>query len=256
MSATVTPRSPSPTPLTTTIYTPAATATKTIQLEVLDEPGLGAWDTTSADNSVAALFNKRLSDGGCALVIRNTVGRAQTLYVLLKSAFPNDQVLLLHSRFTAGDRAAHTEELLRLLGDTSKGAQRPHRVIVVATQVAEQSLDIDADLLITDLCPIDLLLQRAGRLHRHTANDPLRPARLRTPTVVVTRMRDAATAATDPHMGFPAKPAGFVYPAALLARTAQLLYRTTSLTLPDDVPSVIAEVYEQQRWTTLGGRPH
>jgi CRISPR-associated endonuclease/helicase Cas3 len=232
---------------TTTIYTPPATATKIIQLEVLDEPGLGAWDTTNADNSVAALLNKQLSDGGCALVIRNTVRRAQTLYKLLKAAFPNVQVLLLHSRFTAGDRANQTEELLRLLGDTSKGAQRPHRVIVVATQVAEQSLDIDADLLITDLCPIDLLLQRAGRLHRHTANDPLRPPRLRTPTVVVTRMRDAATAATDPHMGFPASPAGFVYPTALLARTAQLLYRTTSLTLPDDVPSVIAEVYEQQR---------
>jgi CRISPR-associated endonuclease/helicase Cas3 len=130
-------------------------------------------------------------------------------------------------------------------------------VIVVATQVAEQSLDIDADLLITDLCPIDLLLQRAGRLHRHTGNDPLRPPRLRTPTVVVTRMRDAATAATDPHMGFPASPAGFVYPPALLARSAQLLYRTTSLTLPDDVPSVIAEVYEREqlrcdnpRWET------
>ncbi len=162
---------------TTTIYTPAATATKTIQFEVLDEPGLGAWDTTSAGNSVAALLNERLSDGGCALIIRNTVGRAQTLYARLQAAFPDDQVLLLHSRFTAGDRAAHTEELLGLLGDTSKGAIRPHRVIVVATQVAEQSLDIDADLLVTDLCPIDLLLQRAGRLHRHTANDPLRPAR-------------------------------------------------------------------------------
>jgi CRISPR-associated endonuclease/helicase Cas3 len=234
------------TPTTSAIYTPAAAATKTIQLEVLDEPSLGAWDTTRADNSVATLLNERLSDGGCALVIRNTVPRAQTLYKRLKAAFPTDKVLLLHGRFTAADRADDTEELLRLLGDTSKGAQRPHRVIVVATQVAEQSLDIDADLLITDLCPIDLLLQRIGRLHRHTANDPLRPGRLRTPSVVVTRMRDVATAATDPHMGFPAKPdAGFIYPPALLARTAQLLYRTTSLTLPDDVPSVIAEVYEQ-----------
>lgn len=242
---------------TTTIYTPPATATKTIQFEVLDEPGLLARDTTNADNSVAALLGKQLSDGGCALVIRNTVGRAQTLYARLKAAFPSDRVLLLHSRFTAGHRAEHTEELLRLLGDTSKGAQRPHRAIVVATQVAEQSLDIDADLLITDLCPVDLLLQRAGRLHRHTGNDSLRPERLRKPAVVVARMRDTANAAADPHMGFPASPAGFVYPAALLARTAQFLYRTTSLTLPDDVPSVIAEVYEQEqqrcdnpRWET------
>jgi CRISPR-associated endonuclease/helicase Cas3 len=147
---------------TTTIYTPPATARKTIELQVLDEPAFGSSNGTNADNNVAALLSEQLSDGGCALVIRNTVGRAQNLYLLLKTAFPNDQVLLLHSRFTAGDRADHTEELLRLLGDTSKNAQRPHRLVVVATQVAEQSLDIDADLLITDLAPIDLLLRRTS----------------------------------------------------------------------------------------------
>lgn len=232
---------------TTTTYAPPAAARKTIHFEVLDEPGLGGRDTTDADRSVAELVREHLSDGGCVLAIRNTVGRAQNLYSEMKKAFSDDRVLLLHSRFTAGDRAIHTEELLGLLGDTSKGAHRPHRLIVVATQVAEQSLDIDADLLITDLCPIDLLLQRAGRLHRHTANDPLRPARLGTSTVVVTRMRDAAAAASDSHLGFPPSPAGFVYPAALLARTAQILYRTRSLTLPHDVPSAIAEVYEGEQ---------
>ena len=153
--------------------------------------------------------------------------------------------MLLHSRFTAADRAEHTNQLLAHLGDTSKGADRPHRLIVVATQVAEQSLDIDADLLITDLAPIDLLLQRAGRLHRHTANDPLRPPPLQQPPVIVTRMRDTTTATNDPHMGLPRRPAGFVYPTALLARTAQLLYRTTTLALPTDVPDAIAEVYER-----------
>jgi CRISPR-associated endonuclease/helicase Cas3 len=229
------------------VYAPPATATKTIQFEVLDEPDLAGRDTTNADNSVAALLTERLDDGGCALIIRNTVARAQHLYRLLTTTFPDDRVLLLHSRFTAGDRADHTDALLRLLGDTSKGAHRPHRAIVVATQVAEQSLDIDADLLITDLCPVDLLLQRAGRLHRHTANNPSRPARLGTPTVIATRMRGADVAASDPHMGLPASPSGFVYPTTLLARTAQLLYRTKSLTLPDDVPAAIDEVYEQQR---------
>ncbi|WRO42892.1 putative CRISPR-associated helicase Cas3' [Mycobacterium canetti] len=236
---------------TCTTYTPPAGTTKTIHLEVLDEAGLGGQDTTSADNSVASLLRERLGDGGCVLAIRNTVTRAQKLYLALKAAFPADRVVLLHSRFTAGDRATHTAELLRLLGDTKKGAQRPrpphHRLIVVATQVAEQSLDIDADLLLTDLCPIDLLLQRAGRLHRHIANDPLRPARLDKPTVFVTRMRAIAVAATDPHLGFPPPDAGFVYPPALLARTAQILYRTTCLTVPGDVPGVIAEVYEHDQ---------
>jgi CRISPR-associated endonuclease/helicase Cas3 len=229
----------------TTIYTPAATSEKTIRFEILDEPGLGSSDTTNADHIVADLLTHELRDGGCALVIRNTVARAQNLYSTMKATFPHDRVLLLHSRFTAGDRADHTEELLRMLGDTSKGAQRPHRLVVVATQVAEQSLDIDADILITDLAPIDLILQRAGRLHRHTANDQFRPRGLQTPTVVVTRMRDYTTAAADPDMGFPTSTARFIYPVALLARTAQLLYRTASITLPGDVPTVIAEVYEQ-----------
>jgi CRISPR-associated endonuclease/helicase Cas3 len=234
-----------------TTYTAPATAAKKIRLEVLDEPALDGRDTINADNHVADLLKEQLSEGGCALVIRNTVARAQHLYSALKASLPADRVLLLHSRFTAGDRAGHADQLLGLLGDTSKGAQRPRcpqRLVVVATQVAEQSLDIDADLLITDLCPIDLLLQRAGRLHRHAANNPLRPARLQKPTVVITRMRGAHAAATDSHLGLPASLKGFVYPAALLARTAQILFRTTSLVLPDDVPAVITEVYEDEHY--------
>jgi CRISPR-associated endonuclease/helicase Cas3 len=228
----------------TATYHPPATATKTLRLEILDEPGLGGTNSAAADAAVGNLLADRLSEGGTALVIRNTVRRAQNLYTHLQERFPDTPVLLLHSRFTAADRAGHTDELLAHLGDTSKGAVRPPRLIVVATQVAEQSLDIDADLLITDLAPIDLLLQRAGRLHRHTANDPLRPNRLREPTVVVTRMREASAAADDALMGLPRRPPGFVYPTALLARTAQLLYRTASFTLPDDVVRAIAEVYE------------
>lgn len=229
------------------VVSPPATASKTLHLEILDEPGLTGSDTSDADDRIAVLLDDRLCDGGCALVIRNTVARAQSLYACLKAHYPAGEVLLLHSRFTAADRAGHTATLLQALGDSSHGATRPHRMIVVATQVAEQSLDIDADLLITDLCPIDLVLQRAGRLHRHTGNDHLRPARLQAPTVIVTRVRDANTASHDPRLGLPAKPVGFIYPTALLARTAQLLYRNTELILPGDVPEMIAEVYENQK---------
>lgn len=233
---------------TTKTHTPKISAadSKTIHLEVLDEPGLDGPDTTTADTAVASLIRNRLPDHGCVLIIRNTVKRAQNLYSTLRMELPDDQVLLLHSRFTAGTRANQTDELLSLLGDTAKGAHRPadHRLIVVATQVAEQSLDIDADLLITDLCPIDLLLQRSGRLHRHASNDRLRPNNLQQPTVIVTRMRNAFFAKKDRYFGLPAIPKGFIYPSALLARTAQILYRRTSLTLPSDVPDVIAEVYE------------
>lgn len=62
---------------------------------------------------------------------------------------------------------------------------------MVATQIAEQSFDVDADLLITDLAPMDLLLQRIGRMHRH--DGVIRPPGLREPTVIVTGFTPAET---------------------------------------------------------------
>ena len=120
-----------------------------------------------------------LSDGGCACVLRDTVSRAQATYEQLKQTFGNSCVMLVHSRFIAIDRMKNDEELLRLLGPDSKN--RPNKFIVVGTQVIEQSLDIDFDVMITDVAPIDLLLQRMGRLHRHQrgVNQSHRPEKLR-----------------------------------------------------------------------------
>jgi len=121
------------------------------------------------------------ADGGCVLVIRNTVDRAQRFAEAARERFGAD-VVLLHSRFTARDRAEITDRLVTELGPG--GDQRPRRRIVVATQVAEQSFDVDADLLVSDLAPVDLLLQRMGRLHRHERD--ARPASLARPRVLVT----------------------------------------------------------------------
>ncbi|WP_370877859.1 hypothetical protein [Xanthobacter agilis] len=75
---------------------------------------------------------------------------------------------LHHGRFSAGDR-----RLLDRAVENAIGRERPDGpVILVGTQTLEQSLDIDADLLITDLAPIDVLLQRLGRLHRHERSRP------------------------------------------------------------------------------------
>jgi CRISPR-associated endonuclease/helicase Cas3 len=117
------------------------------------------------DATLVAHLEDLLSDGGCACVLRDTVGRAQHVYEQLKQVFGANQVKLVHSRFIAVDRVANDAELLRLLGPDSD--ERPEKLIVVGTQVIEQSLDIDFDVMISDLAPIDLLLQRMGRLHRH-----------------------------------------------------------------------------------------
>ncbi|MGY2119147.1 CRISPR-associated helicase Cas3' [Nocardia gipuzkoensis] len=146
-----------------------------VKVEVLPETS-GA----SAQGTALALL---LADGGCALVIRNTVTRAQNTFQQLRETFGAD-VRLLHARMHVRHRAERTAECLDLLGPPGPARDRPRRLILVATQLAEQSFDVDVDLLVTDLAPMDLVLQRIGRMHRHLGVD--RPPRLRTPTVVVT----------------------------------------------------------------------
>jgi len=148
------------------------------------------------DPAVAALIARATADGGCALVVRNTVARAQETYRALRSVLGEDvDVRLLHSRFLAADRKRREAALIAALGrqDGADGVGRPHRLVVVGTQVVEQSLDLDADILITDLAPTDLLLQRLGRLHRHERPLTDRPPGLREPRLVVVGVTDWTT---------------------------------------------------------------
>lgn len=114
---------------------------------------------------LVADLQTRLQNGGCALVVRNTVANAQRTYETLRTVFGED-VRLVHSRFTQQDRQDNDEWLVRTFGKPGK-SRRPKRAIVVGTQVVEQSLDIDFDVLYSDLAPIDLVFQRMGRVHRH-----------------------------------------------------------------------------------------
>src|SRR5699024_2511925 len=99
--------------------------------------------------------------------ICNTIARAQQAYQELAEAYPGE-VELHHAGFMAWQRSQREDRLREELGPAARrGSGRPARKIVVATQVAEQSLDIDADVLITDLAPMDLVTPRIGRLHRH-----------------------------------------------------------------------------------------
>lgn len=130
------------------------------------------------------------SAGGVVAVLRGTVGRAQATYKTLRERNPEGKTVLLHSRFTAEDRAEKEEYLLDALGKNPSGPEqpnpnRPEQLTVVATQVLEQSLDIDFDFMVTDVAPAEALLQRIGRLHRHRGNDPMRPRVFRTPRAVV-----------------------------------------------------------------------
>ena len=122
----------------------------------------------------AALSLNRIKNGGCMCVFKNTVDDANKLYKILKSKIDNMPVtkeedkielILYHSRFPEDIKEKKTEELLEKFG--KKRNNRPYKAIVVASPMLEQSVNVDFDWIFTDLCPIDLLLQRIGRSRRH-----------------------------------------------------------------------------------------
>lgn len=132
-----------------------------------------------AENLVACL-ESLLKDGGCAGVICDTVARAQHTAEALFCEFSPDEIMLVHSRYTDIDRMNNERRLREVLGPdaTRKNGKRPYRLIVVGTQVLEQSLDIDFDVLISDVAPVDLMFQRVGRMHRHDRAKDDRPRNL------------------------------------------------------------------------------
>ncbi|MEV0356899.1 CRISPR-associated helicase Cas3' [Nocardia sp. NPDC050697] len=190
---------------------------------------------------LAERLHAELADGGVAGVVCNTVARAQETYtVLLDTGFDESEVLLVHSRFVAGHRAELEEKLRAALGPPSGRALRPDRFVVVGTQVIEQSLDIDVDLLVTDLAPVDLLFQRIGRLHRHSRDH--RPAAVAQPRCLV---RGASWDAVPPE---PVRGSEAVYGLSRLLRAALVLNLSAgrSVTIPDDVPDLVAAAYGER----------
>lgn len=187
------------------------------------------------------LLQEETSSGGCVLVICNTVRRAQDAYRSLRESFP-EQVELHHAAFLASERVAKETALRESLGPRARvGSGRPERRIVVATQVAEQSLDIDVDLLITDIAPVDLLIQRIGRLHRHARPASDRPDRLREPRVLI-----RAVTTLDPPEFDPGAEA--VYGRKLLLSTLAVLLDGVlerGFIRPDDIAPLVQTAYGQ-----------
>ncbi|WP_394940225.1 CRISPR-associated helicase Cas3' [Psychromicrobium sp. YIM B11713] len=195
-----------------------------------------------ADSSqaVAETLQEALVEGGCAVVIHNTVARVQETANYLQQHFGEDtEIIVAHSRFLSIDRSAKDALLLDKFGSQSRAKQRPHKAIVVASQVVEQSLDIDFDVMVSDLAPIDLIFQRAGRLHRHQRglNQVERPQPLRKARLILTGVDWAAT------LPEPAKKYQKVYYLHILYRTLVVLDSLKTLTIPEDIPRLVQEVY-------------
>lgn len=181
-----------------------------------------------------------LRDGGCALVVRNTVDRVLEASEHLRKRFGADAVTVAHSRFLAADRARKDTELRERFGPNGDRPAGPH--IVVASQVVEQSLDIDFDLLVTDLAPVDLILQRMGRLHRHPRR---RPAGLEQARCLVT----GADWQSDPPEPVRGSLGVYQGPHILLRTLAALGPHLAGapLVLPDHISPLVQSVYGDQQ---------
>lgn len=200
--------------------------------------------TVPSDKSESFSLGERLKaalkDGGCVAVICNTVVRAQNVYLALKRYFPDmaddgfPELDLLHARFLFQDREKRERRALQRFG---KGDRPVKRAVLVATQVIEQSLDLDFDLMVTGMSPVDLLLQRAGRLHRHVRT---RPPGLEQPHLWVCRPQ------VDD--GVPQFEQGTkaVYDHHVLLRSWLELHDRRVVRIPEDVEELIEGVYGEQ----------
>lgn len=125
-----------------------------------------AVDTVHDEAAVLQRLSDTIDCGGCAVWTRNTVVDALDAWHKWNALHPDHPATLFHARFALVDRLRIGEDVLKSFGPSSGPSTRAGR-LVIATQVVEQSLDVDFDDMVTDLAPIDLVVQRAGRLQRH-----------------------------------------------------------------------------------------
>lgn len=222
-----------------------------IELKLIDD----------SPESVLNVLEPLANDHGCAAVICNTVGRAQEMHAFLSEQFGEEHIVLTHSRFTATHRTEQEELLVSKLGKKAhyseadgEDSSRPHRLIVVGTQVIEQSLDLDFDVIITDFAPVDLVLQRMGRLHRHDS----RSSSERTPAYrkPVCYVRGVETfGSQDKTPLFPDGSKAVYEPKILLSSYAQLLphFDGEPIRIPADISPLVQKTYQKSMSDEIPG---
>ena len=229
---------------------------KTVRIEPLIVP-----DFDSVESVVAHAL-QQANQGRCVLWIRNTVRQAQETYRMLngEKCSGSFEVGLLHSRFPAFQRGGypklsleelarrnlHEERWLWVLGkpEPPRVTARPKGCILVSTQVVEQSVDIDADVLLTDLAPTDMLLQRLGRLHRHEENGERGQPTcwLVVPQPLAQHARAMTTADIKAALGS----VGHVYAPYVLLRTWERWGKAEVVTLPMNIRELLEGTYDER----------
>lgn len=175
--------------------------------------------------------------GGCIAIVCNTVDESIEVTRALRESegIDKNEVWLLHARFPPARRGDIEKKVVDAFG---KGGTRPERAILVATQIIEQSLDLDFDLMVSRTAPIDLLIQRMGRLHRHPRSK--RPSHLAKPTLLL-RTPDMKTDDV-PDFGID----GLIYERFFLLKTWLRLRDMEQVQIPGTVDDLMNAVYDQE----------
>lgn len=207
------------------------------------------------DGEVVAELIQRAESGQNVLWIRNTVVEAQEAYrmVAANQREGSARLALLHSRFPFAQRQRLESVWLRRLGADShrrwqrrfdparSGRNRPSRgSILIATQVVEQSVDIDLDFMVSDLAPTDMLLQRVGRLWRHK-----RPYRAATSPEFWIRLPDLPKTCEARDLTKALGRSGRVYAPYVLLRTLQVWSGKSQLNVPADIRPLLEDTYAE-----------
>ena len=197
-----------------------------------------------AETRTAALEDARraAAQGAAVLIVCNAVDEAIGVHVELADAMEPDKLHLFHARFAQGDRQAIEQDVLARFGRDAPMDRRAGHMLV-ATQVVEQSLDLDFDLVISDLAPVDLIIQRAGRLWRHMDRRPRHRRPIDGPRLIIVAP-DPAEAKTvnwlEPALG----KAAFVYQhAGVMWRSARVLFEAGEIVTPESFRPMIETVY-------------
>lgn len=213
----------------------------TPEKEVLLE-SLLAPDRADPEGVIIDRLAHELREGGCAAWICNTVDAAQLAYLRLARlreeghpVFSTADLVLYHARFPVDQRHEIETAIDSKFGKKGLNTgQRPHLAVLIGTQVLEQALDYSVDVMVTELAPVDLVLQRSGRLHRHVH---VRPCPLQQPRLLW--LAPPPNTAGEPEFGV----SGRIYEEVVLLRSWHALRQRTSVQIPHDIEALVEEVY-------------
>ena len=187
---------------------------------------------------------KRAQSGEQILWIENSVADAQKIYreILAKYDVSDIELGLIHSRFLPSHRRLLEDHWVSSFGKKGIAVRKELGRILIGTQVLEQSLDIDADFLVSRLAPIDLLLQRIGRLWRHPFIE--RPQSAQRQAWIIVPQQDTEESLSEDFCA-----TYKVYYPYILRRTKEVLSKYHEFCLPNDIRTLIEKVYSDRQET-------